>query len=176
MWKREKLDTFMCLLEFECAKRLRAHSQAIHGSEIKNIIQNNNYMTSLANKYNWNKTSFLKWLTMVSPWIKLIVRSTFTDSRPYQYAKKLQSSGPRFNIKMTSYQHRKSHCGDKTILRPSYLHNGISYTGKMISLYWIRALLTFSMALKMSLMAKEMTPGVLLSPIMVKVLPEAVWP
>ena len=33
-----------------------------------------------------------------------------------------------------------SHCRDKTILRPSYLHNGISYTGKMTSLYWIRAL------------------------------------
>ena len=47
--------------------------------------------------------------------------------------------GPRFNINMTSYQYRKSHCGDKTILRPSYLHNGISYTGKIISLYWIRA-------------------------------------
>ena len=31
---------------------------------------------------------------------------------------------------MTSYQYRKSHCGDKTILRPSYLHNRISYTGK----------------------------------------------
>ena len=25
-------------------------------------------------------------------------------------------------------------------VRPSYLHNGISYTGKMTSLYWIRAL------------------------------------
>ena len=50
--------------------------------------------------------------------------------------------GPRFNIKMPSYQYRKSHCGDKTILRPSYLHNGISYTGKMTSLYWIRALVT----------------------------------
>ena len=50
------------------------------------------------------------------------------------------TSGPQFNIKMTSYQCRKSHCGDKTILRPSYLHNGISYTGKMVSLYWIRAL------------------------------------
>ena len=49
-------------------------------------------------------------------------------------------SGPWFNIKMLSYQYRKSHCGDKTILRPSYLHNGISYTGKMSSLYWIRAL------------------------------------
>ena len=36
-------------------------------------------------------------------------------------------------------QYRKSHCGDKTILRPSYLHNGISFTGKMSSLYWTRA-------------------------------------
>ena len=50
------------------------------------------------------------------------------------------TSRPWFNIKTLSYQHRRSHCGDKTILRPSYLHKGISYTGKMTSLYWIRAL------------------------------------
>ena len=48
-------------------------------------------------------------------------------------------SGGWINIKMPSYQYRKSHCGDKTILRPSYLHNGISYTDKMTSLYWIGA-------------------------------------
>ena len=47
--------------------------------------------------------------------------------------------GPWFNIKMSSYQYRKSHWRDKTSLWPSYLHNGISYTGKMTSLYWIRA-------------------------------------
>ena len=47
--------------------------------------------------------------------------------------------GPWFKIKMSSYQYRKSHCGDKTVVRSSYLHNGISYTGKMSSLYWIRA-------------------------------------
>ena len=46
--------------------------------------------------------------------------------------------GPWFNIKM-SYQYRKYHCGDKTVIRSSYLHNGISYTGKMTSLYWIGA-------------------------------------
>ena len=45
-----------------------------------------------------------------------------------------------FNIRMTSYQYRKFHCGDKTILRPSYIHNEISYTDKMSSLYWIGAL------------------------------------
>ena len=44
--------------------------------------------------------------------------------------------GPWFNIKMTSYQYKKSHYGDKTVVRSSYLHNGISYTGKMTSLYW----------------------------------------
>ena len=42
----------------------------------------------------------------------------------------LQRSGPWFNIKM-SYQYRKSHCGDKMVVTPSYLHNRISYTGKM---------------------------------------------
>ena len=50
-----------------------------------------------------------------------------------------KTAGPWFNIKMSSYQYRKSHCGDKTILRPSDLHNGISYTGKTTSIYWIRA-------------------------------------
>ena len=48
------------------------------------------------------------------------------------------TAGAWLNMKMPSYQYRKSHCGDKTILRPSYLHNGISYTDKMTSLYWIR--------------------------------------
>ena len=36
-------------------------------------------------------------------------------------------------------QHRISHCGDKTVIRSSYLHNGVSYTGNITSLYWIRA-------------------------------------
>ena len=49
--------------------------------------------------------------------------------------------GPWFNINMSSYRYRKSHCGDKTVVRSSYLHNGISYTGKMSSLYWIGALI-----------------------------------
>ena len=47
--------------------------------------------------------------------------------------------GPVSIKKMSSYQYRKSHCWDKAILRPSYLHNGISYTGKTTSFYWIRA-------------------------------------
>ena len=55
-------------------------------------------------------------------------------------------SGPWFNInlKMSSYQYRKSRYRDKMILQLSYVHNGISYilvySGKMTSLYWIRPL------------------------------------
>ena len=49
----------------------------------------------------------------------------------------VSETGPWFNIKMPSYQYRKSHCGDKTVVRSSYLHNGISYTGKMVSFHWI---------------------------------------
>ena len=45
-----------------------------------------------------------------------------------------------FNIKMPSCQYRKFHCGNKTILWPSYLHKGVSYTAKMASLYWIKSL------------------------------------
>ena len=54
-----------------------------------------------------------------------------------------------FNIKISSYQYRNSHCRDKTILRPSYLHNGISYTGMMISLYWISAAFQYNDGLSM---------------------------
>ena len=38
---------------------------------------------------------------------------------------------------MLSYQYRKFHCGDKTSIRSSYLHNEIPYIGKTASLYWI---------------------------------------
>ena len=58
---------------------------------------------------------------------------------------------------MTSYQYRKFHCGDKMILRPSFLHNAISYTDKMSSLYWIRAQ-NYSTAIALSLgYGKEIT-------------------
>ena len=40
---------------------------------------------------------------------------------------------------MPSYQYSNSHRGDKTILRSSYLHTGITYCCKAISLYWFRA-------------------------------------
>ena len=50
----------------------------------------------------------------------------------------VQYSGPWFSMRMLSYQYRKYHCVDQTILSSSYLYNGISYTGKKTSLNWIR--------------------------------------
>ena len=35
-------------------------------------------------------------------------------------------TGPWFNITMSSYQYRKSHCEYKTVIRSFYFHNGIS--------------------------------------------------
>ena len=52
---------------------------------------------------------------------------------------RLLETGPLSNMKMSSYQYRKFHCGDKIVVRSSYLHSGISKAGKMLSLYWIGA-------------------------------------
>ena len=57
--------------------------------------------------------------------INCTFRNTITNNSAWLY------------IKMLSYQYRKYHCRDKTVTRSSYLHNGISYIGKMASLYWI---------------------------------------
>ena len=53
-----------------------------------------------------------------------------------------QGPGPWFNIKMSSYQYRKSHCGDKTILLSSYLHNGISCFINDVAVIWYRYCIT----------------------------------
>ena len=76
---------------------------------------------------SWNASS---WNHFNSTWLITLIMMTWWYKKP----------GARFNIKMTSYQYKKSNCGDKMILWLAYLHNEISYTGKMTSLYWIRAL------------------------------------
>ena len=52
--------------------------------------------------------------------------------------------------KRTSYQYRKSHCGEKTIVGSSYLHNRIFYTDKTSS-YWISALVIYGTNTKKNL-------------------------
>ena len=46
----------------------------------------------------------------------------------------------RIQYKDAFYHYSKYPCGDKMVVRSSYLNDGISYTGKMTSLYWIKAL------------------------------------
>ena len=47
----------------------------------------------------------------------------------------IERSGRCRGIDIASYQYRNSHCGDTMIWWLSYLHNGISYPGKVTSLY-----------------------------------------
>ena len=44
---------------------------------------------------------------------------------------------------MSSFQYRKSHSGDKRVIRSSYLHNGIYFTSQVASFYWINPLVYF---------------------------------
>ena len=76
--------------------------------------------------------------------------ATLSQPKQQPYTNRCKvTTGGWFNIKATSYQYRKSHCGDKTILRPSYLHNVFSYTGKMSSIYRTRALVLNWLAVQM---------------------------
>ena len=77
---------------------------------------------------------------------------------PVQSVNLCQIAGPWLNIKMSSYQYRKSHCGDKTVIWSSYLHNGISYTGKTTSLYWFSPLQSSIHCLRESLYKRGLKP------------------
>ena len=94
---------------------------------------------------DWNIEEPVSSISQLHCDVKLTIKSqviiTGQIEHDFEYNNAVtENTGPWFNIKMTSYQYRKFHCGDKTILRPSYLHNGISNIGKKTSLYWIRAL------------------------------------
>ena len=80
-------------------------------------------------------------IILVSKQLNIAQPNLSTDINPsYHFIHNFISPpGPWFNKKMSSYWYRESHCGDKTVVRSSYLHNGISYTGKKLSLYWIGA-------------------------------------
>ena len=52
------------------------------------------------------------------------------------YITKLFTTRGWYNIEMASYHYREAHYKDEAVVRPSHLHNGNSYTGKMASSYW----------------------------------------
>ena len=95
-------------------------------------------------KFDCNLSNFIeekenvtwKTATILSPWINLKLGSGSIAIMQMG----LIISGSWFYIKMSSYQYRKSHCGDKTVILLSYLHCEISYTGKKTSLYWMSLL------------------------------------
>ena len=82
--------------------------------------------SSIYRFWNWFKLSvrFFYAKTPFEPWCNLcaFLESTGEISKDTWY----ESSS--HVISRDTYQCRKSHCGDKTTLRPSYLHNGISFT------------------------------------------------
>ena len=74
--------------------------------------------------------------------IKQFLKRTLSSSPDSNIADSpdaMYTPGPWFNIHMSYCQYIKSHYGERTILRPSNLHNVISYTSKMSYLYWIGA-------------------------------------
>ena len=99
--------------------------------------------TDFLSPIGWPYILFIKNNNFEAVMTGMLSKSEGKTCCPKVYWGQLRPGG-WINIKMSSYQYRKSHCGDKTILRPSYLHNGISYTGKMTSLYWFSPLNTAS--------------------------------
>ena len=137
-------------------KDLVRHNQSNfqHSSTFQTRLRYNNQdkksIVKIKGIYATETHAHLKWNILVSEMyipdtiLEKLQHNTTTISQFDVIWVSATGPGPWFNIKMPSYQYRKSHCGDKTILRPSYLHNGISYTGKITSLYWIRARLTYT--------------------------------
>ena len=75
--------------------------------------------------------------TTGEPWVLVRprARDTLTDLAPYLLLQQT-TPGPHLNIKMVVFRYGDFHYQDRTVVRPSYLWNGNSYTGKMPSLYW----------------------------------------
>ena len=84
-------------------------------------------------------------LSYTKPWILSCV---YSGNARLAIISRWVHTWPCFNIKMSPYQYRKSHFGDKTVVRSSYFHNGISYTGKLSSLYWIGAQVEYTSNVK----------------------------
>ena len=129
------------------------HAFALSNTATQNFWMNSKSHQEWSNRFGWclvleNELLHLPMSDHTSVRLRLTLcnRSQQQSSRAQWVlarSKPQRTPGPWFNIKMSSYQYRKSR-GDKTVVRSSYLHNGISFTGMMSSLYWIRALILIS--------------------------------
>ena len=124
-------------------RRHRAHYDVIvkiMKADVFILMADNFQHYPLWNVCGMTKYDVISWSTSHGTCTRLVLCCIRCLCLPILYRlSSLALNGARFNIKMSSYQYRKSHCGDKTVVRSSYLHSGISYTGKMTSWYWIRA-------------------------------------
>ena len=116
--------------------------------ERKNMMTSLNGNTFRITDPLWEESTSDRWISFTKgQWCGVMfpLMSACANNRINSWeAGELRCPGPWFNIKTSSYQYRKSHCGDKTVVRSPYLQNGISNTGKMVSFYWIRALVVMN--------------------------------
>ena len=140
----------LCIWQ-ECFRQYTVKRTAVHFTVYLSIIIQiscNSFITLIHILMQWSLQNFAHAMTAVLSWHmqNLVViwlpatelQYEFSKNLNYKFKKSFQQwdPGTRFNIKIPSYQYRKSHCGDKTILWLSW----ICYAGKTISSYWIRAL------------------------------------
>ena len=64
---------------------------------------------------------FLLWRCLDIVWLHVCVYNPIAEDVPAlnEIRPSADTAGPQFNIKMSSYQYWKSHCGDKTVIRSS---------------------------------------------------------
>ena len=99
------------------------------------MYQNCIYIINWSEQYRWNRSAKISQMVL----FHTLGYSLVTLGKQWLTCHPIQNPVGWFNIKMSSYQYRNPHCGDKTILRPTYINNGISYTGKTTSLNRMRA-------------------------------------
>ena len=111
----------------------RCHSHQPDSRHQQRAQNDRHVYASHYNKQNIQSDKFGKWNCDCEKWSISLRPSAAYSKLTTVGSDNGLSPGPRFNIEMSSYQYRKFHCGDKTVVRSSYIHNGFSYTGKMTS-------------------------------------------
>ena len=122
-WFGRKRDNSIRAFSFRCTAHYHEATNNLLVGKMRCKIMTNDY--SITFMKSWVRCSSVR----LGPQ-HIICHSLLSNAPPSFFH--VKCPGPRFNIKMSSYQYRKSHCGDKTVVRSSYLHNGISCTGNVI--------------------------------------------
>ena len=101
MWKRKKIDNFMCLLEYVCAKRLKAHSRA----GFKYVFSNTNTNTN---------TSF----QIFQIQIQIQIRWNFFFKYKYKYKYEHSNTNTNTNTFKILFKYKYRYSNTNTIFHP----------------------------------------------------------